>query len=229
MEFHRLAALVVGGLGLAAAGALPAAATEAVFDYHIVHQRYGDIGTYANVVSQSGDQVVVRTALRVAVRILGIVMFREEADRTERWKGDRLVAFDGVTETNGTKLAIHGEAKGDDFMVTTPDGTVAVPGNVRPSNPWAARVVRNTDLEFSTKTGDIEKVKVSGGGVVPVTLDGKDYQLHRYDIAAKKPQFVWFDDQGVVVAFSIEEDGAPVEFILSHPPQGTAATAAAPQ
>lgn len=222
---HRFSVAVLASVGVVAAGALPARAAETQLDYHIVHPRYGDIGTYANTVIQSGDQVVVRTALHVAVRILGIVMHREDADRTERWKGDRLIGYDSVTVTNGTRLEVHGEAKGDKFLVTSPDGTIAVPGNVHPSNPWTPRVVLNTDVELSTKTGRIDNVRVSGGDVVPVTLDGKDFQLHRYEIDGLKRQFVWCDDKGVVVAFSIEEDGTPVNFILTHPPQVTASTA----
>lgn len=225
MGLYRLAAMALGGAGLLSAGAWPAAASETVFDYHIVHGRYGDIGTYSNVVEQTGDQTVVRTALHAAVKILGIVMFREDADRTERWKGDRLVAFDSVTETNGTKLKVHGEAKGDEFLVTTPNGTIAAPGKVHPTNPWASSVVLNTDVELSTKSGLIDYVKVSGGDVVPVTFDGKNFQLHRFEIDGNKRQFVWCDDQGTVIAFRIEEDGAPVDFILTHPPLVTTAAA----
>jgi len=126
--------------------------------------------------------------------------------------------------TNGAKLAIHGEAKGDQFLVTTPDGTVAAPGKVHPSNPWGSSVLK-TDVMMGAKTGRVDNVKVSGGELVPATFDGKTFQLHRFEIDGTKRQFVWFDDNGVAVAFQTEEDGAPIDFILSRPPQATAAAA----
>jgi hypothetical protein len=196
----------------------PAAwASQTVYEYHIEHPRYGDIGTYTNVVQDQGGGTEVKSDLRVTVKILGIVMFREEGTRTELWHGDRLVGFDAITDTNGDKIAVHGEAKGDAFVLTTPTGTIDAPPQVHPSNPWAPHVL-DTDFMMSTKTGHVERVSVTGGRVEPVTLDGKQFQLHHYDVVGTKHQQVWLDDQGTVVAFRTEEDGSPVDFILSHPP-----------
>src|SRR6185312_9926525 len=106
----------------------------------------------SNVVKDIGDHVQIDTELHVAVKLLGVVVHREDAARTETWQGGRLVRFDGVTETNGTKLAIHGEARGDQFVVTTPSGTITAPATVHPSNPWAAKVL-DTDMMMSVKSG----------------------------------------------------------------------------
>ncbi len=194
-----------------------ASASQVVYEYNIVHPRYGNIGTYTNVVDNQGGGTEVHSDLRVAVKILGITMFREEGTRTEEWRGDRLVGFDAVTVTNGDSIKVHGEAKGNVFELQTPTGTIMAPPQVHPSNPWAPQVL-DTDFVMSTKTGRVEHVSVTGGQVEPVTLDGKQFQLHHYDVISEKHQQVWVDDKGVVVAFRTEEDGSPVDFILSHPP-----------
>lgn len=193
------------------------ASSQTTYEYHIEHPRYGDIGTYVNVVKDLGDGAEVHSELRVAVKILGVVMYREEGTRTEHWHGDRLVGFDSVTVTNGNRIEVHGEAKGDAFMVTTPSGTIEAPPQVHPSNPWAAQVL-DTDMLMSTTSGHVERVNVSGGKLESVNLDGKEFRLHRYDVVGTKRQAVWLDDRGVAVAFRTEEDGSPVNFILSHPP-----------
>lgn len=219
MRFTR--GLRLSGLAALAAlafAALPAAASVTVYDYHIEHPRYGNIGTYTNVVDEAGAKARIDTTLHVAVRILGIVMFREDASRVEHWDGNRLVAFSGLTDTNGTKIALQGMAKGDDFVLTTPNGTITVPGRVHPSNPWRWQVL-DTDLMMSTKTGRIDKVQVTGGAPRSVTFDGKDLRLRQYEVDGTKRQFVWLDDHGIPFAFRTEEQGAPVDFILSHPPQ----------
>jgi hypothetical protein len=200
---------------IAAALTQPASASDTVYQYRIEHPRYGDIGTYANIVKADGDRSEVDTELHILVKILGIVMYREDAKRTEHWDKGRLVAFQGVTETNGTRIEIHGEAQGDHFVVTTPTGVINAPARVHPSNPWASQVL-DTDTMMSAKTGRVDKVTVSGGDVESVTFGDKSYLLHRWEIDGTKRQFVWLNDRGVPVAMRTEEDGTPIDFVLSH-------------
>lgn len=196
----------------------PAAwATQTTYEYHIEHPRYGDIGTYTNVVKDFGDAIEVDSEIHVAVRMLGMVMYREEGTRTEHWQGNRLVGFDSITVTNGTRIEVHGEAKGDAFVVTTPSGTIAAPPQVHPSNPWALQVL-DTDMVMSTKSGRVERVNVSGGEIESVNFDGQELRLHHYDVVGTKRDEVWLDDRGVSVAFRTEDQGSPIDFILSRPP-----------
>jgi len=218
LRIHGLLPVLVLSLGAALALAGPARASTTVYEYHVEHPRYGDIGTYNNVVKQTGDDFEVKSELHIAVKILGIVVFREDGKRTENWQGDRLVSFEGVTETNGDRIEVHGEARGDTFVVTTPDGVVTAPARVHPSNPWRAKVL-DTDTLISTKTGRVETVSVRGGDEASVTLDGRDLRLRQYEIDGTKRQFVWLDDRGVAVAFRTDEAGTPIDFILTHAPQ----------
>ena len=201
----------------------PARAADTIYEYHIEHPTYGDIGTYSNVVKRLGDHFEVDTKLHVAVKLLGIVVHSEDATRSEIWRGDRLMRFDGITDINGTNVKIHGEARGDAFVVTTPEGTVTALANVHPSNPWRVKVL-DTDVMMSTKSGRVVKVTVSNLGIGPVTFDGKAMRLRRYDIVDTSRQSVWFDDRGTPVAFRTVDDNTPIDFILSAPPAGEAAS-----
>lgn len=201
-----------------------ARAAEIVYQYHIEHPTYGDIGTYSNVIKNLGDHEEINTELHVAVKVLGIVVHREDAKRSELWQGNRLVRFDSATETNGTTVTIHGEAKGDEFVVTTPTGTITAPARVHPSNPWDAAVL-DTDTMMSAKSGRIDKVTVTPGVVEQVKFDGKDMRLTRYDIVDNKRQSVWFDDRGTPVAFRAIEDGATIDFVLQIFPRTSPPTA----
>ena len=212
-----LLACVVLGASLVSG---PARAAREVYTYHVIHPTYGDIGTYTNVVDRNGDDANVQTELKVAVRKIGIVVYRQEARRAEHWRNDKLVSFQGVTVTNGDKLEVRGEARGNGFAITTPSGTVLAPGNVHPSNPWSAMVL-NTDYMMSTKTGRLINVRVSGGEEEAVALNGNTMRLHQYEIVGDKHQFVWLDGHGTPVAFRTEEDGTPVDFVLA-PPQEAA-------
>ena len=190
-------------------------ASADTYVYRVIHPTYGDIGTYTNIVDRNGDDTDVRSELRVAVRIIGITVYRQEARRIEHWRKDRLISFQGVTVTNGNALEVRGEARGDGFAVTTPSGTVLGPANVHPSNPWSAMVL-NTDTMMSTRTGRLMPVRVSGGEVEPVALGGATMRLHQYDVVSDKHQLVWLDDRGTPVGFRTVEDGDPVDFVLSQ-------------
>jgi hypothetical protein len=199
--------------GLVAAG--PALADRHVYQYRIVHHTYGDVGTYINTVEQNGDSTEVKTELHVAVKFLGIVMYRQDAERLERWQGDRLASFHGVTVTNGDTLEVDGEARGDHFVITSPSGTVLAPANIRPTNPRSAMLF-DSDVMMSTKTGKLMHVNVTGGGEATVTLGGAEMRLRQYEIDSDKRDFVWLDDRGVPVAFRTEERGTPIDFILTQ-------------
>jgi hypothetical protein len=186
------------------------------FIYRVIHPTYGDIGTYTNIVDRKGANTDVRSELRIAVKVLGITVYRQEARRFEHWRNDRLISFQGVTVTNGDALEVHGEARANGFAVTTPSGTVLGPANLHPSNPWSAMVL-NTDTVMSTRTGKVMPAHVSGGEVEPVALGGATMRLHQYEIVTDKRQLVWLDDRGTPVGFRTVENGNPVDFVLTPP------------
>jgi hypothetical protein len=207
--------VVFAALLLAVAAGVPAHAAAERYDYRVIHPTYGDIGTYVNTIDRVGDDTEVTTEMRIAVRFLGIVVYRQEARRIERWHGQQLVSFDGLTITNGDRLAVHGVARNGAFVVTTPSGTVTGPADVHPSNPWSIMVLQSPVM-MSTRTGKILPARVTGGEVEPVSLPGLNRNLHQYEIDTDKRQYVWTDDAGTPVAFETREKGTPVDFVLSR-------------
>jgi hypothetical protein len=190
-------------------------ASRQIYEYRIEHPTFGNVGTYTNIIDKIGDKTEVTTELHVVVKLLGIVVFRQEAERTERWLGNRMIAFQSVTTTNGDALEVHGEAQGDSFVITTPEGVFTAPANVHPSNPWSLKVFES-DMMMSTKTGEFFPVSVSDSGQADVTIDGADLKLHRYDIIGRKHDIVWLDDGGVPVAFEIEQGNKQIVFQLTR-------------
>lgn len=199
--------------------ASPALASQ-LLEYTIRHPSYGDIGTYTNRIERGADGVEVRSRLDVTVKLLGLVVHRELSQRHERWQDGRLVAFAGTTEKNGQISEIRGEARGDRFVVYTPQGVSVAPGNVRPSNPWSIDMLRSGPL-LSTRDGTLLTARVSHGPTETVTRDGRTQLLRRFDVDSNKREFVWVDADNVPVAFRTEEGGAPVDFILRRHENGT--------
>ncbi len=211
----RRSIMVLGALLL---GAPTASAASDSLEYRVFHPTYGEIGTYTNVVDHHGDATDVHTTVNIRVRILGIVVYRQDAQRTEHWQGEKLLAFDGVTVTNGDRLEVHGEQRDGGFVIESPNGRVVAPGTIHTSNPWSAMVL-NTNLMMSTRTGRISEVHVTGGEVRPISMHGTTLRLHQYEIQSRQQHFVWLADDGVPVAFRTDEDGTTIDFLLKRPRQ----------
>lgn len=186
-----------------------------IFDYRIVHSAYGDIGSYRNTIESRGDAVTVRSTLDIAVRFLGIPVYRETGERFERWHRDRLVEFQSVTRKNGRTLEVTGQARDDVFVVTGPAGTTEAPKDVRPSNPWTAKMLA-ADTIMSTSTGRVYPARVTGGIENTVVLNGESRKLRQFEVISDKPEFLWLDDRDTPVAFGTEHDGSRVEFVLTR-------------
>jgi hypothetical protein len=204
-------AIALGGF---IASAAPSCAAQ-VYSYTIEHPTYGEIGSYTDTIEKSGDTMRIDTRLRVAVKVLGIVLHREEADRTELWKGDRLVSFHSVTTTNGKPIEVRGEARDNGFVITSPTGTVVAPANVYTSSPWSTRRP-NSGVMMSTKTGRVETVQASGGEQALVPILGSEVATRHYQFISDKRQDVWLDGSGIPVRFRTEVAGKPIDFILTH-------------
>ncbi|HWE76674.1 MAG TPA: DUF6134 family protein [Stellaceae bacterium] len=209
---------LISALGACAAfwALAPRSATAAsqVLSYNVEHPKYGNIGSYTNTVSQNGSATDVRTDLHIAVKMIGIPLFHQDATREEQWQNKRLVGFQSQTDDNGTNIAVTGKADGTNFTINSSvNGNLTAPQQVHPSNPWAPFVLQ-TDLMMSTKTGKLSPVIVKDTGEVMATFDGRQIRVHQWFVDDDKHQVVWIDEKGVVVAFQTEEQGAAIDFVL---------------
>lgn len=215
-SLHRIGRLAIAA---ALASAIPFAMAQAatqVLTYNVEHPTYGNIGTYTNTVSQAGNSANVRTELHVAVKVIGIPLFHQDATREEQWQNQRLVGFRSDTNDNGTKIAVTGQAEGNNFVIrSSSNGDLTAPPQVHPSNPWAPFVL-DTDTMMSTKTGRVSAVAVKDTGEVTMTFDGHPTRVHQWFVDDEKHQIVWIDDRGVVVAFQTPEDGKAINFVLTN-------------
>lgn len=190
----------------------PALASQ-LLEYTVRHSSYGDIGTYSNLIQPTADGVNVTSRLDITVKLIGLVVHREQSLRHERWREGRLVAFHNTTERNGERYELTGEARGDGFLMRTPKGSYVAPADVRPSNPWSVDLLRSGPL-LSTRDGKLLNARITDVLPETVTLGDRAEPLRRFDIQSDKREQVWVNAQGVPVAFRTEDDGSPIDFIL---------------
>ena len=208
-----IASALIIAMALGISGAR-AGAPSGTYEYAVHHPSYGDIGTFTNIVThKGGDEVVVDTKVRIAVKILFIVAHREEADRREVWRNGRLMAYDSVTRKNGTVVTVKGRSLGATFIIDGAEGRVEAPAAVHPSNPWSIGIT-DKKLLLATASGKLLRVKAAAAGEVSIEIGAKQVKARRFLVTGDMELDLWYDASGVIVKFTYVDDGEPVEFIL---------------
>lgn len=195
--------------------AAPASASAATrtYTYTVEHPPYGEIGTYVDTIDRSGEARRIDTRVRIAVSILGIVMYREVADRTESWQGDRLLSLHSVTTINGMTTEVRGEARGDGFVVTSPSGTVVAPPNVYTTTPWSVGLPMSETMVIP-RDGKVEPAQVTGGETTVASVHGADVAVRHYEIVGTYRYDVWSSLAGVPIRFRSDGRSGVTEFVL---------------
>jgi hypothetical protein len=207
-------------------GAAPALAGQQVYIYSVVHPFYGEIGTLTDTVDRSPEVMRIDSRLRIAVELLGIVVYREESDTTEIMRGNRLVSLQSVTEKDGQHLEVHGEAQGDQFVVNATAGSFTGPATTAPSDPWFLKHTGRGTLVYPS-TGRIISAHVSGGDYETISMNGASVSARHFAVMGENREDVWLDNQGIPVMFRTVEDGTPIDFVLQSPTAATGANTVA--
>ena len=210
----RRAMSIVGLLAGLVAGGPVMAQDSAQFIYHVNHSVFGDIGTYTNTVEPTRDGATVKTQAHFEVKMLGVRMHREDAERTERWQGNRLVAFRGVTDKGDGPVEVKGEARGNNFIITSPQGTITAPWSVHPANPWSSNFL-HSNMMMRPDTGKLEQVRIGSGQETAVKLDSASIPAVKYELDGSSKYTVWLDERGVPVKFVVDDDTGKVTFTLA--------------
>jgi hypothetical protein len=197
------------------AGATPGLAEQQVYIYSVVHPIYGAIGTLTDTIDRSPDATRIDTRLRIVVKVLGLVVSRQETDTTEIMHGDLLVSLQSVTEKDGRHFEVHGEAQGDRFVVNATTGSFAGPATIAPSDPWVLKRTGEQTVIF-TETGRITKMYISGGDYDTISVNGASVSTRHFVVMGDKRQEVWLDDREVPVMFRTVENGTPIDFVLKN-------------
>jgi hypothetical protein len=216
---RRWLLLLFANLGFLIA-AIPAGAQEGTYSFSVVHSVYGPIGTFTESIVRSEGTTRIESHVRIAVKVLGIVAHRQEGDRTEVFHGDRLVSLQSSTTTNGTRLDVRGQERGDHFVVRSAAGVIEAPADIAPSDPWVLKDLGIGTL-VSIETGRIIPTRVTGGEQATVSIQGSPIVTRHFIARGEGPQEmqqeIWLNDHDVPVMFRIVEKGKPIDFILTSP------------
>jgi hypothetical protein len=213
LTMRRWLSSLLGALGLLTA-AIQTCAQERAYSYNVVHPFYGIVGTFTERIARNDSITRIGSQLHIAVKILGIVVHREEGNHSEIFQGDRLVSLLSTTITNGARLDVRGDAQVDHFVVKSPTGVVEAPADVAPSDPWVLKDV-GVGTTVSIKTGQIIRTRITEPAMI--SLQGVMVATRHFVARGERQQETWLNDHDVPIMFSSVEDGTPINFVLTSP------------
>jgi hypothetical protein len=193
-----------------------AADSERNFVYQAYMSPYGNIGTYRSGIKTSGGEKTITTDAQIKVSLAGIVLYSLNVSRIERQIGDRIVYFHGITTENGKPKLIEGKAVGENFVISTPSGSVTAPGTIRTSDPWSAGV-SGAKIVFMPDTGAVVGVRTSGGERIALATGNGSIWVSHYQIDTvdgSEKYELWLDEQRTPIKFSIADQDGTTMFTL---------------
>ncbi|HUZ72881.1 MAG TPA: DUF6134 family protein [Stellaceae bacterium] len=199
--------------GPAAAGPpdpLPLYGHEMVFS---VWRKGDKIGQHRVLFAHQDGALVVRSILDLAVKILGITVYRYDYRAQETWRNGKLVALASTVDDNGTSSKVKAAEAQGKLDVTGPDGSAVINGAILPSTHWDAQVI-HADRVLNTLDGKLDHIALVPKGVEGVaTNDGERQAMHYLwtgDVKAES----WYDAAGHWLKLRfLGKDGTPIEYI----------------
>jgi hypothetical protein len=208
------AAIVAAPVGISYSASAAAIPMQLV--YRVSHSALGELGSYVYAVEPLGsDATRVLSQEHIEVRMFGMPVYREDASGTERWQGNRLVSFDGITQKTGGLVEVTGRAQGDGFVITSPQGIVTAPATVHPADPCAANFLTSTTI-LRPDTGGLEQVHVSEGNSTSVSINGRTVPVREYVVDGRTRYTVWLGPHNLPVMFVVDDDAGQATFTLAN-------------
>lgn len=181
--------------------------------YGIHHEKYGDVGEHKVAFVQAGEDLVVTVDNWITVKVLFITGYRFTAQREERWRDGRLVAYRSDTDDDGEAVAISALAKDGKLAIQGKKGQIEAPAGTFPTHPWNRAIVAQSQL-MHTKSGKLLNVSITEAGRETIQVAGRDLAATKYLITGDQERELWFDDADNWVQMRFIKDGSAITFTV---------------
>ena len=197
---------------LALTGAIPAtAAEESPYGTGLTFVAYRNgeaIGRHTLAFQQYGPELQVSTSIDLAVKFLGLTVYRYTHQAQEIWRNGALQSLISQTDDNGEKFAVRTPGRDIGGKPTSPD--------LLPSTHWNHRQVHQSRL-LNSQTGAEARVQIVPVGRETIRTSRGSIDATRYRYTGDIVMDQWFDDRGRWVRMSFAaSDGSTIEYILQE-------------
>lgn len=171
-------------IGMGAAASLPSmawAAAPAARRFDILRGD-SDIGTQTLSVRREGDETVADTKIEIAVKMLGITVYRYALESREVWRAGRLASLDAACNDDGTDDYVHARAVEGGLLVDGSGHKGVIAADAAPTSYWSPTfLTRRTWI--STQTGAPLAVTCTDAGEETIPTGGGPIRARRWQVS----------------------------------------------
>jgi hypothetical protein len=191
------------------------------FDYEVI--RKGEkIGTHSVVFRHSGRDLEVATRTDIAVKLLGVTLYRFRYQAEESWIDGQLARLTSRTDNDGEPLAVNLAKTGDRIRGTCNGIPLDLPANTIPISVWHPDFIRQSVILDQYKCA-AQKVRTTDRGIELIPAGPRSVKARHYALTGDVRRDVWYgpDGQTLQVLFPAK-DGSKIAFVM-QPPTAAAA------
>jgi hypothetical protein len=202
----------------AADAAWPGRPGRYVFD---VTRNGSSIGNQVVEVKQQGDTLIATTESTVAVKILGLVVYRMHQMLTETYQGGRLVAVSGETVDGDGKRVADLKRDGDHWAGQFNKQARAFDCDCTATPMWNIASTKAGDM-IEASEGRLRHVTIADKGMETLDLPEGQVAAHHFAVKGDIQRDVWYDAAGnLVAATQLGRDGSKIRQNLVSDPAGS--------
>ena len=172
-----------------------------------------DIGAHVVTFARNGDDLTIRVAIDLVVRLGPVPLYRYEHRATEIWNGTSFRSLEAQTNDDGKRMTVKAQRLANAVSVESSNkGTYEAPANALPSTHWNRRMLDGPF--FNTQTGELLSNAVTPRGATTVeTVSGRKISVRRFEIVGLIKLETWYDDQQTWAGLQFKgQDGSQIVY-----------------
>jgi hypothetical protein len=183
------------------------------------------IGTQIVEVTQQGDTLIATTESKIAVKFLGVVVYRLHQVLTETYRSGRLVAVSGETvDGNGKRMAEVKRDAGDRWSGRYNKDSRSFDCDCTATPMWNIASTKATGM-IEASVGRLRKVAIVDRGTDTLDLPEGKVETRHFTVDGEIKRDVWYDAAGnLVAAAQLGSDGSKIRQNLLSDPSGARQT-----
>lgn len=170
------------------------------------------IGIHVVTFEPSGDALTVRVALDLAVRMLGIVVYRYQTRGTETWCGGVLTAAQAETKDDYGRYAMSAQRRNGQMVVEGTAGpSYTAPANALISTHWNPNQLQAPMI--SLQDGKLLEFAIAPKGRSTIAARGIQLEAEHFALSGPHALELWYDRNRIWSKLkAVSWDGSDIEY-----------------
>lgn len=170
------------------------------------------IGEYRFTVVDHPDRREVTVAMTVKVKVLFLTVYEADHTRHDIWIDGRLERSSGRSTYIGNAFGVEIERRDSAYALTVNGTTESLDGTVMTFVPWWPGITG--EVAQVSEKGRVDFATAEPGGSEILTLGGEKIATRKYTLIGRRPEELWYNEQGTLVRVRYHNKGAVIELRL---------------